>query len=174
METEQILKWINELQCEIDRLKKSVGGGGGGSSTVVVTPETIEGAKVADISVDGVTKSLFSGLPFGLSETECKIGNVGTKDLYAKYLTGNVSSDETTLTIAGMVELIGVIGVIKGASYWQNLNFFYSTVDFARVQQDIGTATGLTIFKKGSYSTYRMIVFYTKNTSNTKKARTKK
>lgn len=162
MTDQQIAKWIDQLQGELDSLKRTAGGGGGGGSTVTVTPAATDGNKVADIKVDSTTIPIFAGLPFNIGSDPVKIGMLGADELYAQYKTGSISSDETSISISGAKALIGIVGMIKGPSYWFSLNQFYSSADFARVQQDIGTVGSFTIYKKGSFSEYKMIILYTK------------
>ena len=61
METTMIEKWINELQCEIDKVKRALANAGG--EDVTITPALESGTKVADYSIGETTGALYAPTP---------------------------------------------------------------------------------------------------------------
>lgn len=96
MTDQQIAKWIDQLQGELDTLKRTAGGGG---SSVTITPSMDSGEKIADYSIDGVLGSLFARENLFTADG-AKIGKwTDGSDLYVQVVSGNVTTAETTIAL---------------------------------------------------------------------------
>lgn len=170
METGKILKWINELQCEIDRLKKS-----GGGDAVEVTPTQDSGNKVADIKVGSDIFSLFTGAVLPELDTTTKTATLidcGTYYIKCKYLTGNVAPESTIPIGLNVHDVIWFGGVIDDVTEQFPLNgskaicYLWETNNVIR----------FTSFGFNNTKPYRIMLIYKENkpTNTTRKARAKK
>ena len=84
MDERTTLRYIDELQGQIDRLKKMIGGGGGGGS-VVINPE---GAATADLE-----KIKSGGIIYGLNYNK----NANRPQINGNLLTGNKNSKQLNI-----------------------------------------------------------------------------
>lgn len=177
MDTNQILKWINELQCEIDRLKKAAGGG----SNVSITPTFEDGVKIADYEIDGTENSLYIPAAINLSTVPQNTGRkwADGRELWAQSFYGTLSAAASNLKIgeiADFAEAIFIVGTVSGGgtSLQTPWNSGAGNIDQAYCR--VIEATGEVQITHSFYSTYpnyHFTVYYLKTPAETKNRRRK-
>lgn len=70
METQNLAKWISELQAQIDQVKRiAIAAGSSGGDSVTITPTVESGNKIADFTIgEDTSGSLYSPNVFGVCD----------------------------------------------------------------------------------------------------------
>lgn len=182
MNTSNLTKWIDELQGQIDQVKRIALAAGGGD-TVTITPALESGTKVADYSIGSDSGSLFAptipSIPplFDIETTETEIGQFDGKPLYAK-LYKNVSVTNNTENVVDAnfastntlvwynIAPLGAGNLLVNASTYINDSLYTSD---AGLKYYFNKSDSI-----GAYSSINMIVLYTKAAAEAKTTRSKK
>lgn len=91
METQNLAKWISELQAQIDQVKRlAIAAGSSGGDTVTITPTLDSGEKIADYAIGDTEGALYApGLPAFTNSVATKIGTLGGRNLYRVFIPIN-------------------------------------------------------------------------------------
>ena len=170
MTDQQIAKWIDQLQGELDVLKRTAGGG----TAVEITPTQDSGNKVADVSIDGVITSLFTGAVLPLLDDTTNTATLidcSTYYIKCKYMTGNVAPESTIPIGLSVHDVIWFGGVIDDVTEQFPLNgskavcYLWETNNVIR----------FTSFGFNNTKPYRIMIIYKENKpSNVSKKKSKK
>lgn len=117
METQNLAKWISELQAQIDQVKRmAIAAAASGGDTVTITPALDSGTKIADYTIGEETSgSLYAPTPTSIpnifSGDEVLVGNNGVSDVYCKrvHLDALPSTTNAAQTIPHSVANISAI-----------------------------------------------------------------
>lgn len=113
MTDQQIAKWIDQLQGELDVLKRTAGGG----SSVSITPAATGGNKVADVTIDGVTTALYAGLSTHFSADEQPVGAwIDGSMIFQK--TFDLGSDVSISNSSWYADIVSVADIDKIVDAW--------------------------------------------------------
>lgn len=131
MTDQQIAKWIDQLQGELDTLKRTAGSGG---STVTITPTLQSGEKVADYSIDGTEGAIYAPTEKAgiYSSIETLVGTFDDQDVYRTVfvdetpLSGTSKSiDVSSKNIDKVVKVSALLkDVTEGITYYTPMPFF--------------------------------------------------
>ena len=167
-------KWINELQCEIDKLKRKIATIGGGTE-VTITPTLESGTKVADFEIDGVEGTIYAPEDTAgiYSTTETQIGTwIDGRPLYRKVVISEnvtlssseqtfeediITSDDNIVTYNSLLKATSTVdSYAENGSYGANypVNIYVTDNDLAGVAKwgivVSGTITTTLIYYKTS------------------------
>lgn len=158
------MKFVDELQGQIDKLKKMIKGAGGGS-TVTITPTLESGEKLADYSIDGTAGAIYAPLNVLFSTTERVIGKwIDGSDIYEKTLDlGEDVSVSSWTTVANVSDLN--ISLLVDAISIQSS----SSVSFIEYWADNGTLKAQSLRSSASDLVRYITLRYTKTTTRTTK-----
>lgn len=193
MDTQNLAKWISELQAQIDQVKRmAIAAGSSGGDTVTITPALESGTKIADYTIgEDTSGSLYAPTPetpdpaFDYSETEAEIGTwIDGRPLYRKtFAVGDMPNNTTknveTLTVEEVKQLYGVCAAkAEGSIDMRPLPMVDSNAS-NNIRVDV-TSSVLQIISHADWSSYTgyLTIVYTKSTdpvpNTSKKRRIKK
>lgn len=183
MTDQQIAKWIDQLQGELDVLKRKAGSGG---STVTITPTLQSGEKVADYSIDGAAGAIYAPTEKAgiYSSTETLVGTYGGQDLYRTVIVDETPLSGTRVSIdvsaKDIDKVVNVSGFFKELSndvmYYTPMPFFDGT---NAGYIDTVTASAISILYNATIASnrgnkgYVVIIEYTKTPATTNSRRKK-
>ena len=106
METQNLAKWISELQAQIDQVKRIAQAAGG--DTVTITPALDSGTKVADYAIGDTEGSLYAPTPtpytpvgYSTDEQETGMTWIDGSPIYQKtYHLGYVDATTKRVSVA--------------------------------------------------------------------------
>lgn len=173
MNTANLSKWVDELQGQIDQLKRVVAAGGG--VEVTITPELESGTKIADFTIGEESGSLYTptipDIPPGLdiSTTETKVGTYDGSDLFCKLIKDKplTTGENNQLGLSGVLVRF-YTGKIKSSlvAYEYPLTF-YSDGTTASIATTTSNGEDIRIRPTMNATTFGtltadVVVFYTK------------
>ena len=98
----EFLRFIDELQGQIDSLKKKIGNGGG--TSVDITPTLESGVKLADFSIDGESGAIFA--PASLQPLASSTWQIGTLEndpvMVSFFQTGALADGQVTIDVSSL------------------------------------------------------------------------
>lgn len=181
MNTANLSKWVDELQGQIDQLKRAVAAAGGGDE-VTITPALDSGTKIADFTIGEDTGALYAptipSIPDEFiieSGVEHKIGKYGNEDLYSKEIP--ISAFPSTAYTAtnyphGITDLKSVVFCAVYMTGANGISGFVPTIGATASGADPTTLFNANITSENivivvgrdrSTLSGKVIMFYTKN-----------
>lgn len=108
METQNLAKWISELQAQIDQVKRlAIAAGSSGGDTVTITPALESGTKIADYTIgEDTSGSLYAPTP---ASPEPSIGPF--VDLSTEHRIANGNFENTQLSYTATQDCVVLVNM---------------------------------------------------------------
>ena len=173
MTDQQIAKWIDQLQGELDTLKRTASGGGGS-----ITPIVESGVKIADFEIGSSTGSLYAPDPVSVySSEETVVGKwIDGRNVYRRVFHAPKTYSAGSYNLAGITIPNAVIINILGIDLDQGTQLgFYSFNQFnGRTVASTGAVEVMSLRSSSNVYVSDLIIEYFKTNESPSKAKGRK